>query len=212
VNADPVVRFLIEDAAAWRLLGLLLERPHGDWWSQVAALGAEVRDPDLQQAAQAAAGADPGDWLSALGPGGVTSGREVGHDGAVDPGHLLAELQAHYQAFHYRPRAEEPPDHVAVEAGFVGYLRLKEAYARAQGLADAAETTATATARFLDEHVSAWAQPLADALEETRLEHLRLGARAAFRRVGPPRRRRAPAPPSPDCAMTCGPAEPAGVD
>jgi hypothetical protein len=94
-----------------------------------------------------------GDWLTLLGPGGVISGREVGHDGGVDPGHLLSELQAHYEAFGYRPNTEEPPDHVSVEAGFVGYLRLREAYARASGLEEAARTTSAVTARFLDEHV-----------------------------------------------------------
>lgn len=196
---------LLREAAWWRLVSLLLERPRAGWWPEVAALAREIDDAELRRAAVAAEGASEGDWLTALGPGGVASGREVGHDRRTDPGRLLAELEAHYAAFAFTPSGAEPPDHVAVEAGFVGYLRLKEAFARSAGLADAAETTAATCERFLAEHVASWAAPLATALDDTRLEYLRLAASAAARRAGPPRRSAGPEPPlSPECAMTCG--------
>ncbi len=187
-TVDSLTRHLLEDAAYWRLVGLLLERPRGDAWrAQAEALAREVHDEALAAAAQAAAEADEGRYLAAIGPGGRISGREVGHDKATDPGRLLSELQAHYAAFHFEPQSEEPPDHVSVEAGFVGYLRLKEAFARAGGETEAAEVTAQTTARFLDEHVSTWAGPLAEALHDAADPHLAAAAQAAFRRVGPPR-------------------------
>jgi hypothetical protein len=43
----------------------------------------------------------------------------------------LSDLARYYEAFGYRPRGEDPLDHVAVEVGFVAYLHLKEALALA---------------------------------------------------------------------------------
>ncbi len=61
---------------------------------------------------------------------------------------MLAELQAFYRAFAYQPVTEEPPDHVAVQAGFVGYLKLKQAFARACAERDAADVVRWAAERF----------------------------------------------------------------
>jgi hypothetical protein len=72
-----------------------------------------------------------------------------------DPGQVLADLAAFYRAFAYAPETEEPTDHVAVEAGFVGYLWLKEAYALAQVDTAAAGLTASARGRFIEVHVAA---------------------------------------------------------
>lgn len=185
MNGSPS-RHLLEDAACWRLVGLLLERPRGPvWQAEALALAREVHDDALASAAEAAAGADEGRYLAAIGPEGRVSGREGGHDRASDPGRLLSDLQAHYQAFDYEPASAEPPDHVSVEAGFVSHLRLKEAGACAGGENEAAETTAQTTARFLEEHVATWAGPLAEALREAADPHLAAAAEAAFRRVGP---------------------------
>ena len=46
---------------------------------------------------------------------------------------MLAELNSFYDAFSYKPTTNEVPDHVAVETGFVAYLRLKELYALESG-------------------------------------------------------------------------------
>jgi hypothetical protein len=66
----------------------------------------------------------------------------------------MAELNSFYQAFSYTPRREEPIDHVSVEAGFVGYLFLKEAYANMRAAAASVEVTQKARVRFLDEHLN----------------------------------------------------------
>jgi hypothetical protein len=82
------------------------------------------------------------------------SPREVSYCGFEDPGRLIAELSAFYHAFSFSPRREESIDHVSVEAGFVGYLFLKEAYARMQNDAAAPAIAKDARERFCSEHLA----------------------------------------------------------
>jgi hypothetical protein len=151
-------------AAEWRLLGLLLERPRAGWHDEVARLGREVGGIAIRDAVAAAGGAGEGEYLALLGPGGLVSPREVAYRGLQDPGRVLADLAAVYQAFAFGPRAEDPMDHIAVEVAFVGYLFLKEGFALATGDTEAAETTAAARRAFVREHLSMTAAPLADRL------------------------------------------------
>ena len=154
----------IAEAARWRLAGLLLERPRAGWLDEVRALADEVDDAALRAAAEAAREASEGDYLALLGPGGAVPAREVGYRAGRDPGWLLADVARFYEAFAYRPRAEDPADHFAVEAGFVGYLWLKEALARSAGEHDAADVTAEARRVFVAEHLTGVAQAFARAL------------------------------------------------
>ena len=105
---------------------------------------------------------------------------------AIQLGYLLSELTAFYDAFAYRPVTRESPDHVSVEAGFVGYLRLKEAYAVTRGDEEQAAVTADAAATFVREHLSALAEPLAATLDASGVAYLAEAARALATRVGPP--------------------------
>jgi hypothetical protein len=189
---DPLTAEAVATAAAWRLIGLLLERPRGDWHEQVAVLAREVHTPTLRAAARAAADAREGAYLSLLGPGGAISPREIAYRGLHDPGQVLAAVAGFYGAFAYRPSSEDPIDHAAVEAGFVGYLRLKEAFALARGDVEGAGTSRDGAARFLEEHVRYWATPLAKRLARSDAPHLLLAAREAMRQAGPP-----PAPAGP---------------
>jgi AcrR family transcriptional regulator len=183
---------LMREAAWWRLTGLLFERPHGEWWSEVRALGAEVDDPDLVEAARLAFDASEEGYLSTLGPSGIVSPRQAGHDGRRDPGHVLAEIASYYEAFAYRPATEDTDDHVAVEAGFVGYLHLKQAYALVNGEAEAAELAARAARAFIESHLTAMSVPLADALQHAETRYLAAAARALGRKVGDPPAARGP--------------------
>ncbi len=178
----------LREAAEWRLIGLLLECPRAGWPDQVRRLASEVSDPALREAAQAAAGeAAEGLYHSIFGPGGPAPPREVSYRDSVQLGYLMAELASYYDAFAYQPDTPEVPDHVAVEAGFIGYLRLKEAYAVASGDPERAEITSEAARRFIDEHLSVMAEPLAAALENSGVRYLALAAQALLRRTGPPR-------------------------
>ncbi len=158
---EPRIHELLRQATEWRFLGLLFERPREGWWQDVEALVREVGDPELKAAAEAAREeADQGLYLALLGPGGAVSPREVAYRGMEDPGHILAEIMAFYEAFAFRPATEEPPDHLAVEAGFLGYLCLKQAYARARRNDEEAGVAAAAAARFRETHLSTLAWPV----------------------------------------------------
>lgn len=152
---------LLAEAAAWRVLSLLFTRPRPGWREELERLGLQLDRAELGSLATAvSAAAREGEFLALLGPGGPVSPREVAAQPRRDPGHLLGEIEACYEAFAYVPQAEDPPDHVAVEAGFIGYLRLKEAFALAAKEAEAAVICREAAADFLAEHLA----PLAAAL------------------------------------------------
>jgi len=202
------VKELLREATAWRLLGLLFERPRDGWWREVDMLSREVVDPEITAAAGAARKeASEGLYLALLGPGGPVSLREVTYRGMEDPGRIIADISAFYEAFAFQPETEEAPDHLAVEAGFLGYLCLKEAYARARGTEDEAEVAAQAAARFREEHLATLAWPVADRLAEADACYLPLAAAALARRAGPRRdvtATRTPRLPSCDECLECG--------
>lgn len=184
--AGPRIQELLSEAAAWRLLGLLFERPRQGWLEEVESLGREIRDPEITAAVDAAREeASEGLYLALLGPGGVVSPREVSYRGMNDPGQILADIRAFSEAFAFQPETEEPPDHLAVEAGFLGYLTLKEAYARARGNDEEAVVAAQAATRFREEHLATVVWSLADRLDKTEVRYLSLAARALARRAGP---------------------------
>lgn len=181
---DSRQRELLREAAAWRLISLLLESPGNGWREQVAALAAEITDPDLRAAAEAAQGeAAAGTYHYLFGPGGPVTPREVSHRRLIEFGGLLAELQSYYDAFGYQPQTREPADHIAVEAGFAGYLKLKECYALACGDTERAAITAEAAQRFLEEHLAVLARSVATALEQTGIRYLECTAKALLDRV-----------------------------
>lgn len=183
--AGPRIQELLSEAAAFRLLGLLFERPREGWWQEVESLRREVRDAEISAAVEAAQEeASEGLYLALLGPGGIVSPREVSYRGMNDPGQVLSDVRAFYEAFAFGPETEEAPDHIAVEAGFLGYLTLKEAYARARGNEEEAGVAAQAATRFRQEHLSTLAWPLADRLEKTEVRYLSLAARALTLRTG----------------------------
>ncbi|MCL4845139.1 MAG: molecular chaperone TorD family protein [Acidobacteria bacterium] len=178
---------LLRQAAEWRLLALLFESPREGWHDEVAALARDVDDGGLRAAAEAASReASPGVHTSIFGPGGPVSPREVTYLGGIHLGYLLAELRAYYEAFAYHPDTPEPADHVAVEAGFVAYLLIKQAYALASDDADHAAVVADAIEQFSRDHLAAMAQPVATTLEAVGPPYLVGAAAALLARVGPP--------------------------
>lgn len=154
----------LREAAAWRLLSLLFERPRAEARAEIAAIAAEIDEPALREAAGAATEASEGLYLALLGPGGPVSPREVAYRPLEDPGRILSDLTAAYEAFAYRPRTEDPIDHVAVEAGFAGYLTIKESYAIAAGRREEAEVAREARAAFLRDHLAPLARGIAERL------------------------------------------------
>jgi nitrate reductase assembly molybdenum cofactor insertion protein NarJ len=184
---DGPTRTLLAQAAAWRLLGLLFERPIEGWHAEAASLAEIVADPLLQEAAAAARQeAAAGLYDTTFGPGGPASLREVSYRQMDLSGQFLGSLCAYYQAFLFQPAQENPPDHVAFEIGFVAYLLFKEAYARSCGEEERAAVAAEARSRFLEEHLSILAVPLVSVLEASGIRYLALAAVALTQRVLPP--------------------------
>jgi nitrate reductase assembly molybdenum cofactor insertion protein NarJ len=184
---DAQTRRLVAEAAEWRLIALLLERPCEGWHAEVTSLADEIEDAALREAAAASAEATEGLYHTTLGPGGPASLREVTYRKTAISGQFLAELCAFYEAFAYQPMLDEPPDHVAVEAGFMGYLRLKEAFARSGGHEAQAAVTAEAATRFIDEHLAVMAQPLAESLAKSGIGYLSHTGAALLSRTGAPK-------------------------
>ena len=175
----------LQEAAEWRMLSLLFECPSPEWRRQVAELAAEIQDASLRAAAeQALAEAAEGGYHSLLGPGGPAPAREVSYHDTIQLGYLISELTSYYAAFSYQPLTVEALDHVSVEAGFIGYLRLKEAFALANSDAVHAAIAADAARGFVDDHLSHIAQPLAGSLSNSGVPYLAMAGEALLERVG----------------------------
>jgi nitrate reductase assembly molybdenum cofactor insertion protein NarJ len=178
---------VLKEAAVWQLVSLLFECPTYEWIDQVASLACEIADPSLTMAAEAARQeATPELYHSTFGPGGPARPREVSYRRAVLPGATLAELGSLYEAFAYRPSVDEPPDHVAVETGFVAYLYFKQAYALAGGDRAHSDLCADVAHRFIREHLGRIAGPLAGPLTCSGIAYLAGAAEVLRSRTGPP--------------------------
>ena len=185
---DETTASLLREAAEWRMLGLLFECPGSQWREQVHALAREVADPLLRTAAETALEeACEGDYHSIFGPGGPAPAREVSYQETIQLGYLISELASYYGAFSYQPATVEALDHVSVEAGFVGYLRLKEAFGVANGQFEPAAVARDASKSFVNDHLSCVAKPLALSLAASGVAYLAAAGKALLARVGPPR-------------------------
>lgn len=185
ITIEPRAAELLGEASDWRLIGLLFERPRGGWWRDTAALSAASNDPVLKEAGELTGAVDERRYLGLLGPGGPISPRESGYRRTADPSRSLSEIRAFFHAFAFEPEREDPVDHIAVMCAFLGWMRLKEAYAVASGDVEAIELTRAAADRFAREHLAPCAETLAARLEEFEAGHLVLAARALVARVGP---------------------------
>ncbi len=187
---EQPVRELLREAAEWRLIALLLECPSADWRRHVEELARELADPELTVAAALSREqASEGLYHSTFGPGGPAPPREATHRDTLQLGYLMSELEAYYASFGYIPEPHEPPDHIAVEAGFVAYLRFKQAFAVSCGDSEAAEITGDACREFVEEHLASTAGPLVEMLAVSGVPYLEASGRALRRRTGPAKKR-----------------------
>jgi nitrate reductase assembly molybdenum cofactor insertion protein NarJ len=185
IRISEDVRQLIEESVAWRMFSLAFERPRNGWREHVASIASDVADPDVRGVAELAKEqASEELFLDLFGPGGSISPREVAYRGLADPGHLLAALETIYGAFAYAPKSEECPDHVSVEAGFVGFLKLKQAFARIAGDAEAESIAKDAEAMFVADHLAPVAAGLCSRLDGDDAFYVARAARLMRERIG----------------------------
>ncbi len=177
---------LLKQAAELRLISLLFECPTPSWKRDVEALTGTIQDTALQSAGLLALEqGSEGIYHSVFGPGGPVAPREVSYHEVVQLGSLMSELAGYYSAFAYEPQTTEAGDHVSVETGFFAYLRMKLAYAQFCKDPERADVTAEAAKRFVADHLSVMAEPLAASLRDSGIEYLALAAAALLARVGP---------------------------
>lgn len=187
-NTEAHETRLVREAAEWRLLSVLLSRPNAEWQREIETVGSELADPQLRDGCSAALEeAAEGVYHSVFGPGGPAPPREASYRSTLQLGYLLAELEAYYDAFGYVPAEDETPDHVAVEADFIAYLRMKRALAESLGQSEQAEVAAQAESAFLEDHLSFIAEPLQQSLAFSGVRYLEIASTALFDRVGPAR-------------------------
>lgn len=164
MSLSQEARQAVQESARWRLAALLFERPKAGWRNEIESIAESVDDAALRDTLKVALEDDTseGEYLRLFGPGGAVSPREAGYGTMRDPGRMLADVKGFYEAFAFRPQTEDPLDHVSVEAGFVGYMKLKTAFALECGRGDEAEVTRQATRLFLEQHLAGLAGELAD--------------------------------------------------
>lgn len=187
---NSAIQALVAEAAEWHVIQLLFQCPSPEWRDELQSLITEIQDADLVEAvAIAVAAASEGAFHSIFGPGGPAPAREASYLGTIQLGYLMSELNSYYDAFGYdpvsSPSGKEPPDHVSVEAGFISFLRLKQAYALSTECGAEAALAADAAGSFLREHLSNIAEPLSYALDQSGEKYLELSGKILRRRAGP---------------------------
>ncbi|REJ75534.1 MAG: hypothetical protein DWQ47_08660 [Acidobacteria bacterium] len=210
-NGKDLENKFIAEAAAWRLLGLLFECPSEDWKNEISTISKEVSDEKLVKAAELAlTEGSEGLYHSIFGPGGPAPCREVSYRSWVQPGPLLSEIRAFYNAFGFAPDTPETPDHVSVEAAFVAYLKLKQAYALSLAADEHVRVTAEAVDNFLKGHLSKIAGPLSASLSRSGVEYLSIAGECLGELAGADpdsasTRRFLPVIPDEEANFECGP-------
>lgn len=177
---------LLAEAAEWRLYGLLFEYPTARWRENLTALLPSVRDASLRAlASEALELASEGLHFALFGPAGTVPVREVKYRDGVQFGYLMSELSAYYEAFGYEPHVEEAADHLAVQLGFISYLKLKQAHALVNSDPEHAQVTAEAAETFLRDHIAVQAQPVLSGLENFGPDFLVEACRRVVAHSGP---------------------------
>jgi TorA maturation chaperone TorD len=169
------VKELLSEGATWHFFSLLFRCPSDTSQMSIEKLIPELA-PTLRSEAQKIGNRakDPARedaYHRLLGSSGGISPYEsdsygYGKEGMREKGAVLGDVAAFYKAFAFEPSNEmlEAPDHIAMELAFLGYLKLKEAYALMSGDDEAQEICNRAESDFLEEHLLGWAPELLDRL------------------------------------------------
>ncbi len=190
VALTPEVHELLREAAEWRVLELLFQCPSPEWRDRITELRPDCGDADLALAIDIALEiGTEGAYHSIMGPGGPAPAREASYIDTMQLGYLMSELNAIYDAFGFHPETFEIADHVSVQAGFMGFLRLKQAFAEAAKQDEQAVLVRDCAAAFLRDHLSHIGQPMSAALEACGYDYLVLTGKALLRRTGPAEKR-----------------------
>ena len=151
----------LERAASYRYLSLLFVPPTQEVSDELVSLAGSV-DPSLRDDAEAlgksTGRALQGLFHKVLGAAGQVPDGECGYDDntAGGRGPLLADVAGFYRAFAFEAPAGQTMDHAACELGFMGWLAMKEAFARHEGDEEHRSITEDARHRFVKDHLGRW--------------------------------------------------------
>ncbi len=200
---SPELTRHLERAAEWRLMSQIFAYPDEGWAARIRLLFGCLGDERAAALGRAALReSSPGLWMRLFGPAGPVRTRAVAWEGGLQPGYLLAELAAYYDAFGYEPPASGPPDQLAVLLDFAAWMELKLAYACVRDDRESMEVTERSLRTFLARFVAAVAWRVFRQMENEGPEFFAATARLAAERSGPEPGRRGCMPDAwPDAAM-----------
>ena len=168
-------------SACYKLLSLAFLPPSG-WTAELFSvsgldriLGAlpaghrAVLSPIVREVTVARTGPTDREYSRLFGVGLAATPYETEYDplALARKGHRLADLLGFYEAFGFRlaDDRKEFPDHIAAELEFMSLLLLKAAHAGGEGKEEAQAVAEDAAAKFLADHLAAWAPDFASRLE-----------------------------------------------
>ena len=148
-------------AASYRYLSLLFVPPTQEISDELVSL-ADTVDASLRGDAahlgKSTSRTLQGIFHKVLGGSGQVPDTECGYDDntAGGRGPLLADVAGFYLAFAFEAPAGQTTDHVSSELGFMGWLAMKEAFARHEGDEEHRSITEAARHRFVKDHLGRW--------------------------------------------------------
>lgn len=163
---NPNLKPFLTMAANWQFFSLLFQYPDSKVIHRTNSLCQEIL-PSLQPKANKIASILSPEQAAVyhvlIGSAGSISPYESdyqipGQEGIHDKGAILGDVAAFYKAFRfeYATDFQEVPDHVAVELAFLGYIKLKEAYALAIENQEDYQICSDAEKKFLNDHLLPW--------------------------------------------------------
>lgn len=193
IDSDEVaMRGDLTRAASYRFLALLLSTPSDATRAELGSLAGEVERTLAEDAPKLGEVCGPslqGLYHRLLGASGQVPDVECAYDDntAGGRGPLIADVAGFYRAFAYPQSGPNTADHVAVELDFLGWLSMKQAYARHSGASEQLDVTSAARAKFIRDHLGRWVIPflerLAQAGEGTHYEAVAVLATGTLRRL-----------------------------
>ena len=161
----------MQTAVEWKLIALLWERPRQHEPAQVGCLSSQIDDLFLKETGDLGCEATQEAYLKHFGPDGPVFLQETAYV-ICHSEKILRQIETIYDAFSFQSHAENPSDHIAVEADFISHLYVKEARARLANDADAYSVAIDVRTKFIEEHFRILVQALRKKISGSEPEYI----------------------------------------
>lgn len=179
---------LLERATLFRFLSLLFQPPREGRSEELSALAAGLPGSlrlEGEKLARLFTGGAEDDYHRLFGGAGACRDCESDFERpSLGTKEVAADAAGFYRAFRFQGVREvpAPPDNVATELSFLGYLSLKAAYARGEGMGEEEAMCLDAGGKFVREHLGRWLDPFLDRVVEATKGEGFFGEAARFAR------------------------------